>query len=115
VRAGFRHAYANRAACRLVLWDMLQRDRPRNELDQTEMMPFVLETSRALAGLLGRPLGEVALLTRTLIFLVVRYATADHDEVAALLAGGDDGARADEATLEAIEDHLAAVASKLFA
>ncbi len=126
VRSGFRFAYANRPACRLMLWDMMQGDRWRSDLDETEMVPFILDVARAMASRLGRPVGEMALITRTLIFLVVRYATADHDEVAVLLAAGDDsaaraagaagadGAKATEATLQAIEDHLAAIATKLY-
>ena len=115
VRAGFRLAYANRAACRLMLWDMMQRDSVRNELDATQMVPFVLETAHALAAPLGRPVADLAMVTRTLIFLVVRYATADHDEIATLLAVEGGGGKADEQTLQAIEEHLAAVAAKLYA
>jgi AcrR family transcriptional regulator len=114
VRVGFRFACDNRPACRLVLWDMMQRERWRSELGDSEMLPFLLTTARALAKPLGRPAGELALVMRTLTFLVARYATADHDEVAYLLADGAAGVHATEETLRALEEHLVDVAVRLY-
>lgn len=113
VGRGFRFACDNRSACKLLLWDLMQRERWRNELTESEMMPFLLKTAKALAEPFGRGVADMALTTRTLVFLVVRYATADYDEVAYLLsAGASDKATAD--TTQAVEDHLVDVAIRLY-
>jgi AcrR family transcriptional regulator len=114
VRAGFRHARQHIWACRLVLWDMMQSDRWRSERNDEHMVPFILELATAMARPLGRPASELALATRTLIFLVVRYATADEDEIATLLAGGDPDAKADETTMSKVEEHLVDLAERLY-
>jgi len=114
VRAGFRHARQHIWACRLVLWDMMQSDRWRSERNDQYMVPFALSLARAMAGPLGRPEAELALATRTLIFLVVRYATADADEIATLLSGGDASVKGDDSTVQRVEDHLADLAVRLY-
>ena len=65
-----------------------------------------------MAGPLKRPKAELVLATRSMIFLVVRYGTADYDELAYLLSDGDPTAKGDEATLNAIESHLVEVAQQ---
>jgi len=114
VRRGFRFASTNRDICKLVLWDMMQRDQWRTDFTDSDMIPFLLRTADTLSGHLGREPATLALTTRTLIFLVVRYATADHDEVAFLLAGGDDSAKASDRTVAALEAHLVEVAIRLY-
>lgn len=114
VRAGFRHARQHIWACRLVLWDMMQSDRWRSERNDRYMVPFALGLAKAMAEPLGRSEGELALATRTLIFLVVRYATADVDEIARLMTGGDDEAKGDESTMLAVEEHLVDLARRLY-
>lgn len=113
-RAGFRFALENRAACKLVLWDLMEQDSWRHEHGDREMLPFILEAAGVLAEVLNRSVGQTALRIRSLIFLVARYATADHDEIAALLSG-DTKAKSDEATANAIEQHLAEIGARLFA
>lgn len=113
-RSGFRFALENRAACKLVLWDLMEQETWRHEPGDQEMLPFILEVARVVAEPLKRDVGETALAIRSLIFLVARYATADHGEIATLLANGKD-ASADEQTLVTIESHLAGVASRIFA
>ncbi len=113
VRRGFRFACDNRSACKLLLWDLMQRERWRNDLTDSEMMPFVLRTAKALARPLGRAVADMALTTRTLIFLVVRYATADQDEVALMVSDGSID-RATPDTARAVEDHLVDVAVRLY-
>ncbi len=113
-RAGFLFAMENRAACKLVLWDLMEQDTWRHEHGDREMLPFILEAARVLADALGREVGETALQIRSLIFLVARYATADQDEIAALLAGDKD-AKANETTSAAIAQHLAGLGARLFA
>ncbi len=112
-RAGYRFALENRAACKLVLWDLMEQETWRHEPGDREMLPFILDTASVLAPVLGRSVGHTALEIRSLIFLVARYATADHDEIAALLVGGTP-AQATDATRAAIEDHLATVARRIF-
>ena len=114
VREGFRHARQHIWACRLVLWDMMQSDRWRSERNDRYMVPFALGFAKALAAPLGRSETDLALATRTLIFLVVRYATADVDEIARLLTGGDEEAKGDESTMMAVEDHLVDLARRLY-
>jgi AcrR family transcriptional regulator len=109
---GFRFGLADQPAFKLMLWDLLGEPSWRSELNDREMVPFIVRVSTLLAPSLGRPAAELALALRTIIFLVVRYATADPCEIATLMAGGEP-ARADERTLAAIEDHLAAVARRL--
>jgi AcrR family transcriptional regulator len=113
-RAGFRFALENRAACKLVLWDLMERETWRHEHSDREMLPFILEAARILADVLDCGVAETALRIRSLIFLVARYATADHDEIAALLTG-DAEATATEDTAAAIEEHLAGLGARLFA
>jgi AcrR family transcriptional regulator len=114
VRTGFAWACEHRSVCKLMLWDLMRRDRWRSKMGDSSMLPFVLATGRAVAGPLGRPAAEMALVTRTLIFLIVRYATADHDEVAYLLSDGTKDATADDTTVNALEEHLVDVAVRLY-
>jgi hypothetical protein len=78
------------------------------------MLPFILGTSGTMAAVLGQPAGDIALRVRSMIFLVVRYATADLDEMAYLLSEGRSRNRASKRTVQVIEDHLADVAIRLF-
>jgi hypothetical protein len=96
-RAGFRFAVDNRAACKLVLWDLMEQETWRHEHGDREMLPFIREAAKVLAEVLNQDVGQTALRIRSLIFLVARYATADHDEIAALVTG-DTTAKADDAT-----------------
>jgi AcrR family transcriptional regulator len=113
-RAGFRFAIDNRAACKLVLWNLMERDTWRHEPGHREMVPFIRAAAQGLAPVLGRSVADTALMVRSLIFLVARYATADMDEVASLL-DENDAAKAGEGTLAAIEHHLVETARCLFA
>jgi AcrR family transcriptional regulator len=113
-RAGFRFAVDNRAACKLVLWDLMEQETWRHEHGDREMLPFIREAAKVLAEVLNQDVGQTALRIRSLIFLVARYATADHDEIAALVTG-DTTAKADDATRGAIEEHLADLGARLFA
>ena len=114
VREGFRHARRHVWACRLLLWDMMHRERWRHERNDEHMVPFILEVAPPLAGPLNRPVGDIALVPRSVVFLVVRYATADADELALLLADGDPRAVGDERTFEQVEEHLARLALTLY-
>lgn len=113
-RAGFRFALENRSACKLVLWDLMERETWRHEHGDQEMLPFITEAARVLANVMNRDVGATALSIRSLIFLVARYATADHDEIAALLTGSREANATDETTA-AIEDHLAQLGARMFA
>jgi AcrR family transcriptional regulator len=113
-RAGFQHARQHVSACRLMLWDMMQADRWRHERNDQHMVPFILQVAGTLAEPVGRPAPELALMLRTLIFLVVRYATADEEELAILLSGGDENAKPDDKTMAKVEDHLAELAGRMF-
>lgn len=111
-RHSFRFGVAHQPAFKLMLWDLLGEPSWRSDLNDREMVPFVLNVSAQLEASLGRPAAELVLPLRTIIFLVVRYATADHDEMALLLTGGQPAA-ADDQTLQVIEDHLVVVARRL--
>lgn len=106
VRGGFQFALTNRPAFKLMLWELMTRESWRSDMGDREMIPFILSVARGLASHLGRPIAELVLVARTLIFLVVRYATAHHDEVAFLLSNGRSRAKATKRTTQAIEDHL---------
>ena len=110
VRNGFRYGVVHRASMKLTLWTLMESDNFRSELGDREMLPFINRLADTLADLLNVPRGEVALKIRTVIFLVSRYATADHGEMAELL--GQSGAGAE--TERALEDHLADVTRRLF-
>ena len=114
LRQGFRFACENRNACRLMLWDMMQQSSWRTDKTDSEMLPFLLDTARALAPALKRDVADAAMATRSLLFLVARYATVEHDEIAFLLSDGDEHAKADASTVTAMEDHLVDVAIRLY-
>lgn len=115
VREGFRFALQNRAACRLVLWTLMEKENWRSANTEVEMVPFILDTARLMAPMLSREVGPTALEVRTLVFLVTRYATADHDEIALLLAAGHPAAQSDASTVAAIEAHLVDLVRCMFA
>ena len=115
VRTGFQFALDNRPAFRLSLWTLMEGDTWRSDLGDAHMLPFILDTARPLARMLDQHASAVAMRIRTMVFLVVRYATADHNEMAFLLSEGSSRARATKRTLQEIEDHLADVALRLFA
>jgi AcrR family transcriptional regulator len=114
VRTGFRYAVDNRPAFRLTLWKLTEGETWRSDLGDAHMLPFVLDTARAIANVLDVSASDAAMRIRSIIFLVVRLATADHNEIAYLLSDGNSRARATRRTLQEIEDHLAQVALKLF-
>ena len=114
VREGFRFALRQRAACRLVLWTLMEHDSWRSANTENEMVPFILDTARLMAPMLSRDVSAMAVGLRTLVFLVTRYATADHDEIALLLAEGKPSAKGDAATVTAIEEHLVDLTRRLF-
>ncbi len=113
VRQGFRYAVANKPAFKLMLWDLMSQASWRTEMGDREMLPFILTSARGMAGPLGRPQAELVMATRSMIFLVVRYATADLNEIAYLLNDGDPTIESSAATLDAVEDHLVEVAKQL--
>jgi AcrR family transcriptional regulator len=114
VREGFRFAVAHRDACRLVLWALMEQDSWRSANTENEMVPFILATARRMAPLLSQSVGNMAMGLRTLVFLVTRYATADHDELALLLAEGKQGVKGDGTTVAAVEGHLVDLTRRLF-
>jgi AcrR family transcriptional regulator len=113
-RRGFQFALANQPAFKLVLWTLMESETWRTELGDENMLPFIVETARAVAAPLRAPVGVVGLRIRTMVFLVVRYATADLNEIAYLLRGGDLSAGSDEEVVQAVEDHLAELTLLLF-
>ena len=113
-RTGFQFALENRPAFRLTLWTLMESETWRNDLGDAHMLPFVLDTARALARMLDQPPGAVAMRVRTMIFLVVRFATADHSEIAYLLSDGNTRSRSTKRTLQEVEEHLVDLATRLF-
>lgn len=112
-QAGFRFAVENRAACKLVLWNLMEQETWDKEPGHREMLPFIRAAAERIAPLIACSVPDTALRVRSLIFLVARYATADFSEMAALLDGGA-AALPHEETLAAIEAHVVGVARCLF-
>jgi hypothetical protein len=113
-RTGFRFALDHRPVFKLVQRSLMESDTWRSERGDRSMLPFILSAARAL-GRDEAALGAVALDIRSMIFLVARYATADLRELAYVLSAGKSDQMPDDEVERAVEEHLAAVAARLFA
>ena len=90
VRATYRHAVAWRSALRLNLISILERGAFHPRRRSRAILPYLDEVAQVLSGLAGRDAGEMRLWVQTAVFVVVRYATFEAEELRMITGLGDD-------------------------
>ena len=107
IRIGFHFARGHRAAVRLMQRAIVDSGEIDPQIRARRLLPFLDQMSDALAAITGRPAARLRLAIQSTIFLVVRYAISQDNELA-LLADVPPAhpSSASAAALVLIEDHL---------
>jgi AcrR family transcriptional regulator len=108
VRSGFRFAREHQPAMRLLLRSVVEAGELDAERRHRFQMPVLAQASELLAAANGRPAHELRLAVQSVVFLLARYAIGTADDLARI-AGTER-----EHACAAVEDHLVAVARRLF-
>lgn len=123
VRVAFAYSRENRDAVRMLMRRVIERGAIADIQDQTAGTatdrPDVLETfitnaATLLSAATGRSAAKARLELSSVVFLVIRYALADLEHLAALLKV-DMTATNDDEFIEALEDHLVEATLRILA
>ncbi len=115
VRGAFRFALEHRSELRLIMRGLLEAGELDARWRERALIPFLDQTSRALAGPLGRSVLQVRLDIQSLVALGMRYTLSTPEEFG-LLVGLSELPCSDEHARDAgklMEDHLVGLAIRL--
>jgi AcrR family transcriptional regulator len=114
VRSGFTHARQHRAALTLVMRPLVEEGELDARWAGLGLVPFLEHASGVLAEHTGRSAQALRLPLQSVVALGMRYALSTPAELARLAGLPAPSSEADEhAVVQAIADHLAAVATAL--
>jgi AcrR family transcriptional regulator len=112
VRVGFRFARDHQIAVRLLLRTIVDSGKFDAERRDKYLLPFLGTTSVALAAITNKDPEQLRLSIQSLVFLVVRYAISDGEELS-LLANTQTSDERKPQTIAMVEDHLVFCAQQL--
>jgi len=109
VRDAWRFARDHQVAMRLLMRSVMTAGELGADYRERAQEPFLQEVPAALAGLLGRPVGDLRLSLQSIVNILVRYAISTERELALFtgIENDPDGAE------RAVADHLVRAARAL--
>ena len=114
VCVAYRFVLSHQAVARLALRHLLDHGQLPADHGRNTMVPFLDNTSAAMAAVTGRATEDVRMALLSISFVVVRYGLMTPQEMALLLTGTDTRRKTlDPALIEQVEDHLAKLVRQL--